>query len=160
MGKLNIDAGPFTRNSLTIVFGKSFWSTAIGRKDVATICVAGRETCSYLKNHPSKYRAYVVAADTTFMNIHQFQRVFDRAAELIRDQLSQGRYVVVHCYAGINRSVTSILRYMQLYTNKDWKLGRDYIRQKNKTKRQTLALNNPTFEHFLLRTRHPNRMNL
>jgi protein-tyrosine phosphatase len=83
------------------------------------------------------------------MNINTFSTVFDHAAKLIRDQLKKKRYVVVHCYAGINRSVTSILRYVQLYTDMDWEKARDYIRRQNETRRQTVALTNQTFENYL-----------
>ena len=149
MGKLDIDAVHLPQIHKRLYLASLDGARQLGGKDVATICVAGRETCSYMKKHPSKYRAYIIAADTTFMDLRTFKRVFNHAAELIRDQLNQGRYVIVHCYAGINRSVTSILRYIQLFTNKDWREARDYIRTRNETKRHTLALNNQTFEHFL-----------
>ena len=58
---------------------------------------------------------------------------------------------VVHCYAGINRSSTAIIRYVKNYTDIDWRSAVKYISEMNKQRKNkyfpngTPALRNSLF---------------
>lgn len=126
-------------------------SKMLSGQDVANITVAGPSTVQFLKHHPSAYRAYVIAGDTHLMSYRHFKDVFERASSLLHKALTNGYWVALSCFAGINRSVTTILLYVIRYTNKDWRQMRDYIRQQNKLVRRLPALSNSTFEKYLHR---------
>jgi len=117
---------------------------------IAHVCVASDATCRYQKDHDSDYRATILVDDTTQMGEETFQRKFDKAAYCIHKCLTYEKQTVVHCYAGINRSVTSILRYVQLYRPElDWQKCLLYIRRINQNSRRTHAMTNWRFEELL-----------
>lgn len=124
-------------------------SQMITGKNVANITVAGRATVRFLKNHDSDYRAYVIANDTHQMSYTSFKTIFEKASELLNLALMNDYYVALSCYAGINRSVTTILMYVIRFTDQDWRKQLEYIRDQNKYKRHKAALINTTFEHYL-----------
>ena len=126
-------------------------SKAVSGQNVANITVAGEATVGFLRHHPSGYRAYVIAGDTMLMGYGEFVEVFEKGSDLLRKALKKGYHTMLSCYAGINRSVTTILMYVIRYTDKDWEQMRDYIRDMNKRYRRLPALTNPTFERYLHR---------
>jgi hypothetical protein len=126
-------------------------SQMLSGKDVANITVAGESTVQFLKHHPSAYRAYVIASDTHDMSYRRFVDIFERSSSLLHKALQNRYWVALSCYAGINRSVTTILIFVIRFTNKPWKTMRDYIRMQNKIVRRLPALSNSTFEKFIAR---------
>ena len=67
-----------------------------------------------------------------------------------------GRDVIVHCHAGMNRSVAIIVRYAMDYKKWGFDEARDYIRRINWEQRRIpprKTLSNPVF-HDVLRTYH------
>ena len=127
----------------------------IGGKNVANIAIAGESTIKYMKTHNSEFRGYVILPDTNNESIiteEVFRKVFDKAADMINKSLNIYKLkTVVHCYAGINRSSTAIVRYVQRYTDIDWRSAVKYIREMNKQRKNkyfpngTPALRNSLF---------------
>ena len=126
-------------------------SQAVSGPNIANVTVAGESTVEFLRHHPSAYRAYVIASDTMAMRYDEFVSVFEKGSDLLHKALRKGYHTMLSCYAGINRSVTTILMYVIRHTNKDWTEARDYIRDMNKQHRRLPALTNSTFERYLFR---------
>lgn len=122
-------------------------------QDVAVIGAASWLTVSYMKRHNCGYAAYVLVGDTALISDHEFLQKFTKAAELLNKALKNPKIkkVYCHCHAGINRSTTTILRYIQLYRPElDYRKCIPYIREQNRTQRKgTPALTNRRFEHLL-----------
>lgn len=144
-----IDAVHLTKIHPKLILCSKAGSQLLSGKDVANITVAGETTVKFLKHHPSAYRAFVIASDTHDMSYTEFKHIFERASALLNKALLCDFWVALSCYAGINRSVTTILMYVIRYTKNDWKSMRDYIRKQNKIVRGLPALSNTTFEEFL-----------
>jgi hypothetical protein len=66
---------------------------------------------------------------------------FDAAAAQIHEWLSAGKRVLVHCYAGISRSVTAAVWYFVRYEGKTWDEAMEIIRAS-----RTVARGNIRFE--------------
>ena len=126
-------------------------SQRVTGKNIANITVASEATVDFLKYHPSEYRAYVIAKDSTDIKYTQFKQIFEKAALLLNRALQKKYNVFLSCYAGINRSVTTILMYVILYTELPVRKMIEYIRNMNKQHRNLPALTNPKFQEFLFR---------
>lgn len=129
----------------------------------ALIAIGGPQVVVYQQspNCPGSYLAYAVLADST--NISEglfFDRVGKMAACLNRAlQHPQIDHVFVHCHAGINRSSSVILRWIQLFQNgrkrrkrltqRQFSKAVAYIRHQNKRDRRLPALTNERFEQLL-----------
>lgn len=55
-------------------------------------------------------------------------RRFDDAAAQIHAWLQDGKRVLVHCYAGVSRSVTAVIWYLSRYKNLSWDEALETIR--------------------------------
>ena len=110
------------------------------------VCVAYGDTCRASALGAS--RTYV---DDTFpdsMGVPQedFAGRVDRAADAIHAALEKGGRVLVHCHAGINRSVSSIVAYASKHRHIDAARSIPYIRSRNHVHRRLPALSNSLFE--------------
>lgn len=126
-------------------------SQRVTGKNIANITVASEATVDFLKYHKSEYRAFVIAKDTINMTYTQFKQIFEKASSLLDQALQRNYKVFLSCYAGINRSVTTIVMYVILYTKLPVRKTIEYIRNMNKQHRDLPALTNPVFEEFLFR---------
>ena len=75
----------------------------------------------------------------------------DKAAEFINQALEDGKRVLVHCHAGINRSVSSIVAYAALRAKAKASSTIAYVRRMNRDHRNLPAVSNPAFEQYLVR---------
>ena len=119
---------------------------------IAIIAVATPETTDYLEHHEgAAYRAFVRADDTEEMEEKEFVDVFTKASDLLNQQLHDPKIktVFVHCYAGINRSVCTIMAYVVRYTNLDQDKTLQYITQVNSKMRNMDTLTNRRFRSLL-----------
>lgn len=69
---------------------------------------------------------------------------FDAAANQIHDWLSNGRTVLVHCTAGVSRSVTTVIWYLMRYRGYAWDDAYSLVRE-----HREIAFPNPRFEIVL-----------
>lgn len=106
--------------------------------NVSKFCVAGRPVSDYMReDHANMHgnfsrqhdlaatQSYVVAADTLAMSQERFDKIFKLAADYI-EQTIHDRFTLVHCFAGINRSVTSIIAWWILYGQHNSHSGSGY----------------------------------
>jgi hypothetical protein len=95
--------------------------------NVSKVCVAGRPVSDYMRNHHAEHhgnpetqhdlaatQSYIVASDTLLMDQPKFDKIFKLGAEYI-EQSIHDRLTLVHCWAGINRSTTSILTWWIMF---------------------------------------------
>lgn len=95
--------------------------------NISKFCIAGKSVSDYMREHYqdrhghdeeqkklAATQSYIVAADTLMMNQRKFNKIFKLAANYIEQSIHK-RKLVVHCYAGINRSTTSIIAWWILY---------------------------------------------
>jgi len=105
-----------------------------------------------MKRHTrAAYRAYVRADDTETMSEDEFKEIFTKASDLLEVQLRDPakNAVYVHCYAGINRSVCTIMAWVIRYTNLDPQKMLDYIEKVNMDMRGMETLTNRRFKELL-----------
>ena len=112
--------------------------------DGATVCVAGRST---IKQARPTY--YVELDDDPQINPKQFMKKMIVSAQQINEALKLFPKVMVHCYAGINRSVSAICVYSALTGRGSVDDIIFYIRRENAAKRGLPALTNATFENII-----------
>ena len=145
---------PDNITNLSFIHPRLFLTSLAGARelkgDLSILAFAMPFTTHYLKDHDAAYRAFVTVPDSLDVDRSTFNAVFDKAADLIKEQLDTGRSVVVHCHAGINRSVTGILAYVRKYTNLDTREMIKKIRAANKRDRATAALTNWLFEKRIM----------
>jgi len=55
--------------------------------------------------------------------------VFNKAAEIIQDAVSNKENILVHCAAGVSRSATAVISYMMLYQKIGWEESLEILRQ-------------------------------
>jgi protein-tyrosine phosphatase len=111
------------------------------------VCVASPATCEYCKIS-AKYSTYDVQdinhEDDDFLN------TVIKTAHCIRTSLAKGRYVLVHCHTGRNRSALAILVYCAMYTDKTYENSLHEIRQSNSSRFSTQkTLQNSTFTSYV-----------
>jgi len=68
-------------------------------------------------------------------------RRFNQASELIHDWLGDGKRVLVHCHAGVSRSVTAVTWYLMRYEGYSWDDALRIVRESRQ-----IALPNIRFE--------------
>lgn len=113
------------------------------------VCVASRATCQYpVAPGIEQYAFDTDIPDALRMSQREFESFTTPAAQWIREALQRGP-TLVHCYAGINRSVASIVAYAMVYRGWSADDAIRYIRVQNETHRATPALLNTTFERYL-----------
>lgn len=56
-------------------------------------------------------------------------RRFDDAAELLREWVTGNRRVLVHCFAGVSRSVTAVVWFLVRYESMSWDEAMELIRR-------------------------------
>ena len=121
----------------------------------ATVCIAGTET---LKEARPTYGVYM--EDRVDIDPVVFARAMRAAAACIREALMIYPRVLVHCYAGINRSVSALVAYTSRYGPKRClvravgclRTPRDtieYLRMMNGTRRGVATMTNPRFVSLL-----------
>ena len=146
---------PDNITNLSFIHPRLFLTSLAGARvlegDLSILAFAMPFTTNYLHDHDATYRGYVTVPDSLNVDLETFLAVFDRAADMIKEQLDSGRSVVVHCHAGINRSVTGILAYTRKYTNLDTRDTLKKIRAANRRDRCITAMTNPLFETLILK---------
>ena len=79
-----------------------------------------------------------------------FRAFVDKGARWVDTLLSDGRTVLVHCHAGINRSVATIVEYAVQHRGWSFENAVAYVRARNAEVRGgTPALINPLFGRLL-----------
>ena len=120
-----------------------------GSPFAAAVCVASRQTCAYQREgspHVAFYAFDGDIPDSTQMPRAHFEAFARKAAAWIDEALtSNAGPVLVHCYAGINRSVSAIVAYALLHRGLALEDVLAHVAAQNKTVRQTPILTNPTF---------------
>ena len=107
------------------------------------VCIASESTCRYCTSS-SKYTSYNMQ-DRQFTN-DEFLKTAIRTAKHIHRHLKWGRYVIVHCHSGRNRSALAILVYCALYTDKTYEVALNEIRVANSSRfQQQSTLQNSKF---------------
>lgn len=147
-------ADPANVISLGFIHPNLFLTSLAGARgitgDVSLLAFASPITTSYMKRHPATYRGFVDVDDTPHMRKSTFKASFSRAARLIKKALdTHDRPVVVHCHAGVNRSVCGIMAFVRLFTDLNPKEVLTMIEKRNITHRRVPALRNPTFARYL-----------
>lgn len=117
--------------------------------DFAIVAAGTRFTTDYMEHHPAAYRAFVIAADTPHMDQDDFASIFGKGADLMNRALSLNKVTILHCRAGINRSVALALAYVKRYTDLDVNEMLRKVRAVNVRKRALPALINRTFAKHL-----------
>lgn len=126
-----------------------------------TVCVAGKSTCARASADFS-----VLLDDLESVGEDEFRTKMALAARKIHAALNDRskNKVLVHCYAGINRSASAIVAYALMYTAPRCLVRAvclkgpaeiiDYIRFKNKTRRDLPAVTNRSFDGYLRRMKY------
>lgn len=98
----------------------------------AIVCTAGKSTCAYEPLKQSTTLSKFIIKDTKDMSYETFMNHMRSIAHQMHTDLEKKRTVLVHCAAGINRSVSSIVFYAMKYAM--WKYADvvDYIKEKKK----------------------------
>lgn len=121
----------------------------------ATVCVAGRHTIEEARP------TYAVLLDDRLdVDPVNFDRAMQLAAFYIREALMLHPRVLVHCYAGVNRSVSALVAYTKLYGPKRCIVRAvgclrrpqdtmDYLTTMNARNRGVHTLTNSTFASLL-----------
>lgn len=149
-----LHADPANVVSLNFVHPRLFLTSLAGARgitgNVSILAFASPVTTAYMHKHPAAYRAFVDVDDTPHMRRSTFKASFARAARLIKKALDMhDRPVVVHCHAGVNRSVCGIMAFVRLYTDLDPKNVLTRIERRNIQHRNVPALRNQTFVRYL-----------
>ena len=118
-------------------------------QNIAIVAAGTRNVTDYMKHHDSFYRAFVIADDTPHMCQDDFVSIFGVGADLLHKALGLNKITLLHCRAGINRSVALALAYVKRYTNLNVNDVLKKIRQVNNRKRALPALINRTFAKHL-----------
>ena len=115
----------------------------------SVVCVAYGDTC----NASTVEDTYVDATFPDMLDIDEsdFIERVSKAAEFINQALEDGKRVLVHCHAGINRSVSSIVAYAALRAKAKASSTIAYVRRMNRDHRNLPAVSNPAFEQYLVR---------
>jgi hypothetical protein len=88
-----------------------------------------------------EYAWFSIVDGYSFEEHDEIVRRFDAAAAQIDRWLSTGKRVLVHCYAGVSRSVTAVIWYYMRYEGKTWDEAMAIIRAS-----RTVARSNIRFE--------------
>lgn len=121
----------------------------------ATVCIAGAET---LREASPTYGIHL--EDRVDIDPDVFLRAMVAASACIREALMIYPRVLVHCYAGINRSVSALVAYTALYGPKRCLVRAvgclrtpqdtiDYLRRMNATRRGVATMTNTRFASLL-----------
>jgi len=110
----------------------------------ATVCIASPQTCT-----KATYAIVLYDDDTT--SYESFVYAMVAAARSIDEALKRHRVVMVHCHAGINRSVSALVHYAVVYRGLNVRQTMASLRRENKRRRNLPALTNPSFFKYLLR---------
>tara|TARA_B100001093_G_scaffold200892_1_gene192990 strand:+ start:3847 stop:4350 length:504 start_codon:yes stop_codon:yes gene_type:complete len=148
----NVDAVLLDRIHKRLILCSAKGSQMLVGNQFANITVASKETSRFLITHPSYYRAAVWVNDTHNISYRDFVTIFEIASDLLHNALSNKKnlYTALSCYAGINRSTTTVLMYC-IRQGLDFDRCLQYIRFKNRAERGLPALTNTTFERYLRR---------
>jgi protein-tyrosine phosphatase len=110
----------------------------------ATVCIASPQTCA-------KATYAVVLYDDEATSYESFVYAMVAAARSIDEALKRCPFVMVHCHAGINRSVSALVHYAVVYRGLNVRQTITSLRRVNKRRRGLPALTNPSFFKYLLR---------
>lgn len=121
----------------------------------ATVCIAGAET---LREANPTYGVYL--EDRVDIDPDVFLRAMAQATACIRIALMLYPRVLVHCYAGMNRSVAALVAYTVVHGPKRCLVRAagclrtpqdtiEYLRMMNATRRGVATMTNPRFASLL-----------
>ena len=113
----------------------------------ATVCIAGDET---LRQGRPTYGVYL--EDREDIDPTVFKNAMFLSAMYIHEALMHHPRVLVHCYAGINRSVSALVAYSTIYGPNRYLTPSDvimYLTVMNAKKRGVRTMTNRRFESLL-----------
>lgn len=86
------------------------------RHNINAILSIGDNLKSYVNYNDIEYYR-ILCPDMETAPLHEH---FDKATEFIHDRIQEGKHVLVHCGAGISRSVTICIAYLIRYHHLTW----------------------------------------
>jgi hypothetical protein len=117
----------------------------------ATVCVASEAT---RRDADADYETHL--DDDPRIPFRTFKVAVDDAAKKIDEAIGSNESVMVHCYAGINRSASALVHYACKYRGMDRADVVRYITKRN-ARLGRPALTNRTFRAHLTRLHSPTR---
>jgi hypothetical protein len=87
------------------------------------------------------YRWFSIIDGYSFENHEEIVKRFDAAVDQIHAWHAQDKRILIHCTAGVSRSVTTVIWYLMRYENFTWEDAYALVRQK-----RSIAFPNPRFE--------------
>lgn len=76
-----------------------------------------------------EYRWYSIIDGYSWEGHDGIIRRFDAAARQINDWLTEGKRVLIHCTAGVSRSVTAVVWYLVRYQGYTWERALETVRE-------------------------------
>lgn len=95
------------------------------------VCVASKKTCQYCELS-NKYKGYDI--QDRHEQSDEFLKTGIQTAKFIHKNLGAGKYVMVHCHSGRNRSALALLLYAALYTDMSYEVALHKIRMHNSSR--------------------------
>ena len=112
---------------------KNLWlgnkKTAVEYMFDTNICTAGESTCNYTPRSKRTKLRKVIMRDTKDTSFKNFIKHMEQARHYLKQELDRGHTVQLHCYAGINRSCSSIVYYAMTERGIPFSAARDMIRE-------------------------------
>lgn len=109
------------------------------------ICIASEKTCT-----GAEYG--IILRDSDKVSRVQFENAMEQARLAITTALQKypDEPIIVHCFAGINRSVAALVHFAKINNGIPPRLSISYLKRMNASKRNLPALTNPTFKRYLI----------
>lgn len=89
------------------------------------------------------YQWHSIIDGYSFEENDEIVRRFNAAVDQLHEWLSEGKRVLVHCVAGISRSVTAVVWYLVLYEGMTWEDAADLVRASRPNARPNIRFELP-----------------